>query len=890
MRSDRNIKTKSEKAIIAELKEKAASYVPEWRFDSGNPDIGSALGVIFARMHKDTLDSYGQLGEKLKRDFFRSLNTQLLPAENAHGYVCFGLSTSEVDGTELASGTMLTADAVDENGDTITLETTEDVFVSPAQIKAIYECNDQTDYIGRLTKSQDDKPEEEENESFRPVKLFSFAEENLQHHVWYIGHPSVLSVRNHGEVILKMYEKEGVMIPGEMMQLLASRDHARISFGINETEYEEFESAAATEEGLILTKTGSQSPWEMSMVGETLMYWIRIEFLNGCEFDSMGIRNIDLSSRSSGLSFEAVNANSSDAGVESFFPFGEQLSIYNEVSFASEEVFSKSGAEVRLSFWNEYASVPVGVAEPEAEPEWKLIMPVNSIRPEPEYDITIDEVVWEYFNGKGWVKLFPGKEYSDIFNPDTGLFRQKKTIVFTCPSDIRPIALGGYEGRYIRARVTKVNNAYKTNGRFISPVMDGARMSYEYKDRETIPVLMYTENNGIMEKMLPSACLEQMYPFFPVRMSGSNVPALYLGSDLPWKTGPLRILFSMRYETGLRLPPLLWEYETDGKWVDLDPVDETENFARTGLISFSEPEKQQRRNRFGEDLYWLRITDYTDRYKESEYLPIIENIYVNAVKAKVTKGGETGNLGPDIVKGLDISYGFVNEIKNPTQFYGGINEENEEEASKREAAAICHGFRAVTPGDYEKIALEAVRKLDKARCLCGYNSEGKRDPGHVVLCIMPDHFAENRKSFYDTSQIIMDYMKDKIPAGLVSSGRFHIVEPHFVRICLNVDIGVEDFNEVFECRRKVKNGLDSFFNPVKGNFDGKGWDVGMLPRVSQIENLIRHIDQVKTMKKLVITGIITKDGQDAEVQITEMEKDPLALPVPGEYDIRVTVI
>lgn len=890
MRSDRSIHTKTENTIISELKEKAASYVPEWRFDSGNPDIGSALGVIFARMHKDTLDSYGMLGEKLKRDFFRSLNTEQLPPEKARGYVYFGLATSEVAGTELSAGTMLTSDAVDENGDTILLKTTDDVFVSPAQIRAIYESNDGEDYIGRLMGANEEQDEAEEPEVFNPVKIFSFSERNVQKHVWYIGHPTVLSVRNHGSVVLRLYEKDGEMISDELQALLADRNHTRISFGINETEYEEFDSVESTPEGLILSKSEGQSLWEMSIVEDTLLYWIRIDFINGCDFDSMGIRDIDLSSRSSGMFFESVNANNSDAGVDNFFPFGEQFSIYNEVSFASDEVFSKAGAEIRISFWNEYASVPVNVVEEETEPDWKPVMPINAIKPEPEYDITIQEVVWEYFNGKGWVKLFPGKEYSDIFNPETGMYRQKKTMVFTCPPDIYPVVQGGYEGRHIRARVIKINNAYKTNGRFISPVIDGARIAYEYKECRMAPMLMYTENNVITEKWAPASCLKQMYPFYPVQMSGSEHPALYIGSDQPWKEGPVRILFSMKYETGLRLPPLLWEYESDNRWVELNPVDETENFARTGLLSFPETERQQRRIRFGENLYWLRITDYTDRYRELDYRPVFENICVNAVKAEMLKGGENGNLAPGLVTGLDISYGFVNEISNPAQFYGGIDEETEEEAAEREAASIRHGFRAVTAGDYEKIAMEAVRKLDKAKCLCGFNHEGRRAPGNVVLCIMPALYRSNPHSFYDERQIILDYMKDKIPAGLMSTGRFHVVEPHLVKICLNADIGVEDFDKVFECRHEVKKCLDGFFDPVKGNFDGKGWDVGTVPRISQIENLIRHVDQVKTMRKLVITGIIIKNGQEVEVQLSDMEKDPFVLPVPGDYELRITVV
>ena len=36
--------------IMEEMQRRAASYVPEWQMDRKNPDIGTALAEVYARM------------------------------------------------------------------------------------------------------------------------------------------------------------------------------------------------------------------------------------------------------------------------------------------------------------------------------------------------------------------------------------------------------------------------------------------------------------------------------------------------------------------------------------------------------------------------------------------------------------------------------------------------------------------------------------------------------------------------------------------------------------------------------------------------------------------------------------------------------------------------
>ena len=96
-----------------------------------------------------------------------------------------------------------------------------------------------------------------------------------------------------------------------------------------------------------------------------------------------------------------------------------------------------------MSFSLDYERIPL---ENSGEPErdWKLVMKRSDFKPDPEYDITVERVIWEYYNGTGWSRLFDGTENSHIFNGGDGTMGQKFTIEFTCPEDARPFLVQFY--------------------------------------------------------------------------------------------------------------------------------------------------------------------------------------------------------------------------------------------------------------------------------------------------------------------------------------------------------------------------------------------------------------------------------------------------------------
>lgn len=251
-------------------------------------------------------------------------------------------------------------------------------------------------------------------------------------------------------------------------------------------------------------------------------------------------------------------------------------------------------------------------------------------------------------------------------------------------------------------------------------------------------------------------------------------------------------------------------------------------------------------------------------------------------------GGEAGNLQKGAITGTELNFGFINQVWNPVGFSGGCSKETPDEAMKRTAAAYKHHYRAVTAMDYEKLAKEASRMVYRAFCFTGRMADGSRKSGYITLVILQKDYKKSYYYFHSLRDIIMEYMKDKVFENLLTQNRLQIVSPDFIEIQVGAEVKVQDFNEIFQCKRQVMEKLNEFFNPISGNFTGNGFSVGVLPNRSQIETVIKSIPSVKEISNLVISGNLYRGGEVIELNMEEMRKYPFALPVDGKHRIFVS--
>lgn len=661
--------------ILEQIKKKAVSYVPEWRFDAEKPDIGTALAMVYGQMLLGTVKKTNFLPYKNRIAFFNQLEASLLPAIPSKGYVSFSVVNKEVEGAEVPAGMEVIATLKNDNAENVSFETTDDLFATPASVDMMLQVSKERDYIERNELSSKDNIE---------IALFSFEGENLQEHSFYFCHDHALSIQKSGEIAIQFLVEAG-KIREEHIEQLCTNSAVVFEYG-TENGYIPFRKIERRGKQIVFTIEKTEPGFAKRTEFDIESFWIRCRTREFTPFEEFSFDCLEIVTSGNHMVPDSVYANGFEVKREEFFPFGERFSDYNEVYFSSGEVFEKKGSLVTMAFNLDFIKVPLDYIDKDSM-EWEWVMKKSDFKPDREYDVTIEEVTWEYFNGYGWTLLFDNNEYSDIFSTKKGTMGQYKTMSFKCPLDMEPILINAQEAYYIRARITKVNNLYKMQGNFIAPMMGNILLQYKYSSNPVNPGSLFTKNNQEYRKYVfyDPVNREKVLPFYGVK---EEVPTLFLGFDIPLIEGPVKILFDFREQLDSKNDTLLWEYYNGEKWNELDLVDETGNMSKTGLVTIMGKKDFSKCVVYGQERYWIRISDVSATYRkldENCKIPCLNGIYMNSVEVKQRDREETQYFNMEVYQkniSFPLLYGKILESQVYIDEFGTLSKHEIEELRK----------------------------------------------------------------------------------------------------------------------------------------------------------------------------------------------------------------
>ncbi len=1013
-----------------QIRKLAAVYAPEWRFDEQSPDVATALALIWANMFEGTLSRYDRLAMKNKLAFFNTIDTRLRPSVPAEGYVTFGLTGSDMGGQEAPQGTAVLAGTDGEEQD-IVFETMDDVYVTPVTLEELILTDGRQDTIQMLYLREGP----EETRVF-PFCLFHSDKENLQEHVFLLGAGDVLAVKPPAKVFLHMEMDGG--IPGWFLD----EDSVVMEYWAEQTSQGEkmpccfvpFHSRRIEGESLALEiAEGQPVPARTERDGQE-GYLIRCRLIGSRQEEKMAAAGertwqdscmageVSVSSEASDFLPDAVQTGEGEAALQDILVFGERPSPFGEFYVACDQALSKGGAAVRMEFTLDYAKIPAD-APPVREHNWKLIMKRSDFLPDAEYDITIGQVVWEYYNGNGWGRLFADGRYSRVFSREDCRTGQQVRLEFVCPRDAAPYPAGPVQARCLRARILKMENLFKMNGSYIVPVINDLRFSYSYGKEKEPPLFLDTYNNRTWRKLSPVPPAETARRRSDVRRPlfagvGGDERSLYMRFSGPFLRGPVKILFAMEENITGQLPRLEYEYYGKDGFRPLVPVDGTGQMHTSGILTFLGRVDFTRTTLWGCEGYWLRITDVDGGYRnrpDEAKSPRVSGIYMNAVRVRAVRtmpeeffriepqeknkvcrllhgnvqnlevwidesgaltrkqmegmekeelsesggrnrrefrqerdaegkltafwvrwterenfyfsgpadrhytvdrnlgtvtfsdgihgaippsgagqtirvsytagGGESGNLPAGNLNQMMRTVGFINQVTNPQITSGGSGQENLQEAVARRAARLRHGGRAVTASDYETLAMEASRSVLRVKCFSNYSEDGRPRPGSVTLVLLQKDFLAGGLYFERVKQEVLRYITPLLPAPMAAPGRFAVAEPVFFRLRCRIDIVVGDPNDVFEVRRQVLERIEEFLDPVKGNFNKKGWEIGQIPNEVQIANAVRNTPGLLFLRRLRMTAYRKCSRGWVEAEKDFVMKTLFGVALNGEHEL-----
>lgn len=993
------IDKRSKQDIIDYIKRVSKTYTPEWKFDTNNADVGSALALIYSNMYYETIKRFNNVAKKSMFDFFNNINIEMLSATPSEGYVSFQLSSENLKkSVEVSAKTQLVAI---QNDKQILFQTLEDVLVSNCQIQYMYISNGENDLIRKLYERISEK------DVISNIELFDTSNmDNLQQHIVEIYHQDVFNITSSAYIGIKFIKMENDNEDINSILEDAVKSKKLLFQYYSKDGYIDFDKVSALNDSLVAYKNDNKLSFKDTLIEGAFKVRLvsnKNDFLNGKIF-----KRLECFSQNKNIVPDIVITNDFEKSTNQCYPFNEKPLLYDEFYIASKDAFCKKNATIEVSFYMDFHKFPIE-DEPsnETEIEYKLIMKRSQFKPEMEYDITIDTVIWEYFNGNGWARLFPDNQYEDIFHPKNG--RRTKTISFMCPNDITPITIGSKECYYIRAKILKMSNRFKTKGNFIVPLISEILINYYY-DNNVVPNKITCLNNTQIDIFKDIDFNSSEASIEPFKYLSTKNSEIYFGFNNPLEYGPIKFLFCMKDNVAFETIKLKWSYLTNDGWKPLTIFDETKNFQKTGLVTLIGNTNFKLENIFGKTAYWIKVSDFQNGYnKKINFLPTLSEVHTNVVDIinvvdmpeetfsiepfeenkvcqlsknmiynvevwineiseltnseietlkskglidivydvfgiptsiwvkwqevndltfssptdrhfKVYKnsgniqfgdnihgkipaykdnqtikvkysvgGGKNGNVPNNAIKKINKTLGFVTSVYNPLTTYGGSDIETIEHAMTRTSAKLRNCNRAVTTFDYETLAREAERNILKVKCIPNMSPDGNKAFGNVVLVVLTEDYNKDQSYFISVREKIEKYISTKMSENIYQAKALHIIQPQYVYYNVKAEISVKSLKNVFEIKSQIEKKINEFLDVNTGNFNHKGWDIGVLANSMQILNVIKNIQGISYIKNLIITPYMNVNSHMVKIDISNLKVKDFALAFNGTYDIVITV-
>lgn len=987
-----HIDKRTKEDLLDYIKKTAQYYSEEWRFNEEDMDMGSVLATIFVNMFKDTIDRFNEVPYKNFITFLNIINAKLLPSISAKGYITFNLVKGINEGVIVKKGEKLSAKA--DNSERIIFQTEKNIYVTPAKINYIFNSSFRNDSIIKIYDY------EEEGKSL--LNLFSTKGENLQRHEIIIQHKEVLNLRKKGQIEILLDVKEG-QDRNKTLEILSSM--ASWSY-LNGRDYIPLESVINNGSSLIIKRDFSEVVSKEEEINKNTLGILKCEIDDIKDFKALAADKITLKSNEKDLLPDIIFCKDLEGENKGLYPFSERFSVYDDFYISSKEAFLKKQAHITISFNMEFIKVPIETYTEELDIDWKYIMKKSAFKKPEEYEISIAEVIWEYWNGLGWAKLKTDMDYSKVFSFEEDYQKRRVKLQFICPDNIKELRVHSYEGVFIRARVLRVNNQFRIHGYYIAPYIEQIRIDYEYLN-EMLPEEIKTLNN-MVNKAYGANYLDnedEKITIFERTEIENNI--CYFAFDKKIEGSPIRILFQTDIILPIERPILIWEYWNGKEWRRLSVVDETESMRKSGIVSFSGEADFEKKTLFNKDMYWIRIYNSKGEYEADKLvLPVIKDIFINTVQivqedskaqelfsidayeknktlnlihkninraevwvnehGEISKeeilnlsknnrkiirseigeieevwvkweeaedlilankndrcflidknngqisfgdgingkiprsnkretikviysvgGGERGNLATGQIKDMERSIGYINKIFNPIAAGGGSDIENIDDAVNRIPLILKNRNRAVTSEDYENIVREGCRNISKVKCFYGVNYKGEREPGDVTIVMLPKVSFEDSVYFDQLRSQVKSYLNNRNLSFLNKKNKVNIIQACFINISVMVEVEAEDMDMSFSLKQEIEDALIAFIDPMKGNFNKKGWEIGEFPVREKIINCLKNIDGVKRISKVIISTSTNNEGKIEDIDIMKFKKRIFGIPVNGVHKIEL---
>lgn len=171
-------------------------------------------------------------------------------------------------------------------------------------------------------------------------------------------------------------------------------------------------------------------------------------------------------------------------------------------------------------------------------------------------------------------------------------------------------------------------------------------------------------------------------------------------------------------------------------------------------------------------------------------------------------------------------------------------------------------YRAVTAEDYETLiktqwpttktaqSLGDGAIVQRVHCLPEINVDslhpaGKAN-GHVSIILIPPANNPTPLPTHGLERGVWEFLEQRRLLGV----QHHVSGPRYVSVTLSADCIIKLDASLTETYYRVKDALNTYFHPLHGGVDGKGWPLGRGVYASDIYNLLDEVPGVDYVEKV----------------------------------------
>lgn len=249
--------------------------------------------------------------------------------------------------------------------------------------------------------------------------------------------------------------------------------------------------------------------------------------------------------------------------------------------------------------------------------------------------------------------------------------------------------------------------------------------------------------------------------------------------------------------------------------------------------------------------------------------------------------GERGNVGPGQIRESMGNLMFVDQIYNPVKAHGGSSIESVDKALKRGANILKSRRRLVAADDYVQEILGFSDAIDKVRCVAGRTIDGGCRENALTFVILLKDFEAGSYSFHNVSELLKKHLQESCELTIAMED-LSVVEPIFARVCVDIWAEVLKMDDGFEIQSLLKETLKDYLDPIRGQ-QGGGWEIGILPRRSQILMKLNVLKSRAVIRKIVITVQYTDRMGTHEVDLDDMQENPYMICCSGNHQVNIAL-